>query len=155
MTNGLLVLSSDLHVIYCSDHVAGLLELRPNQILGQGLEEVLRRRAHSDETGEFVDTLTGIINDPLGEPLTAEITLSRPRPVELAVAAFPIVLGPGEKIVVLLVDAVTSERQAARQWDTAIAILAHELYNPLTVITAYSDVTLNETTLNPIQRVMV
>jgi len=49
-------------------------------------------------------------------------------------------------------QAVTYERQAARQWDTAIAILTHELSNPLTVITAYSDLLLNGTTLNPIQR---
>ena len=88
-----------------------------------------------------------ISNDP-GEPSSTKATLARPNPIELSVAAFPIALGPGERIIAL----GPGERKATRQWDTTIAILAHELHDPLTVIKAYSQLMLRETPLTTTQR---
>ena len=152
MPSGFLVLANDHRVVYCSNGAATLLTLRPDDIIGRGIEEVLHNHADNDDTGDIVDTLIRIIDGPFGEPLTAEIRLSRPRPIELALAAFPIEPGSGTRIVVLLLEAITYEYQTARQWDTTIAILAHELHSPLTVIKAYSDLMLSETSLNATQR---
>lgn len=152
MTNGLLILSNDHRLVYCSDGAAILLGLRPDDIIGRRIDEVFYHDAHSDETVTFVETLIGLISNVPGEPSSAEIILSRPDTIELSVALFPIDLGLGERIIALLLEQITFERQATRQWDTTIAILAHELHNPLTVIKAYSDLMLSETPLNATQR---
>ena len=147
-----MVLSNDHRVIYCSDGAATLLGLRPDDIIGRGIEEVFCDPSDSDDTAAFAATLIRLIDNAFGGPSRAEATLSRPNPIEVSVAVFPIALGPGERIIALLLEQITHERQATRQWDTAIASLAHELRNPLTVIKAYLELMLSETPLTTTQR---
>ena len=152
MTNGLLILSNDHRVVFCSDRAATLLGTRPRDIIDLGIEEVFSNQVNSDESVSIVATLIRLICNASEEPSSAEVTLLQANPIELSVAAFPIALGPGERMIALLLEQITFERQATRQWDTTIAILAHELHNPLTVIKAYSDLMLSETPLNATQR---
>ena len=149
MTSGLLVLNGDRRIVYCSEDASSLLGLRPNQILGLQIEESLNIAGQDSES---VETLMGVINGAASEPSSAEVRMSQPTPQELSVSAFPVALDPGGPITAVLVEPVTTEVQKARQWDATIAILAHELHNPLTVIKAYSEMLLAETGLNATQR---
>jgi len=152
MTNGLLVLNNDYRVVCCSDGAATLLGLRRHDIVGREIDDIFYNKADSDETGTFIDTLTRLIGSAVENPSGAKVILSRPNLIELSVAVFHITLRPGERIIALLLEQVTYERRTTRQWDATVAILAHELSNPLTVIIAYSDLMLSETPLNSTQR---
>ena len=110
-TNGLLVLSNDHRVVYCSDDAAASLGLRPDNIIGRGIEEVFYDQADSDDTAAFAATLIRLISNDPGDPSSIKATLARPDPIELSVAAFHIALGPDERIIALLLEQTTGERQ--------------------------------------------
>ena len=152
MTNGLLVLDGDHRVIYCSHRVSALFGLGQNEILGQELEEVLQRQRLEEESPDFCGSLIGAINGGNREPCKKRLTLSRPQPMEVPVIVFTVVLGPDESITALLFEEAADDPQEVQQWATMIGVLAHELYNPLTVIKAYSDLLIFESPLNLIQK---
>lgn len=152
MTNGLLVLDSDHRVIHCSHRVSALFGLGQNEILGQGLEEVLRCRQLDEESPDFCRSLIGAINGSNREPRKTQLTLLRPKLMEFPVIVFTVVLGPNESITALFFDEVSNDHQEVKEWATMIGILAHELHNPLTVIKAYADLLFLESPLNPMQK---
>ena len=152
MTDGLLVLDGDHRVIYCSHRVSALFGLGQNEILGQGLKEILQCQRLDEESPDFFGSLIGAINGGNREPIKTQLTLSRPQAMEFPVTVFTVVLGPDESITALLFEEAANYPQEVHQWATMIGILAHELHNPLTVIKAYSDLLFFESPLNSTQK---
>jgi len=156
--NTLLVLNRSNRIIYCSENASEFLGLHTEEVVGQLIDEILRPQVPDGSADEFFQGLSDIIEGAESASQSSELVAPWLEPSTLKVSAHAIVPGPGEQIIVLIFENISDDDQSskklnsARQWNSAIAILAHELNNPLTVIMAYSNLLLNDTALSPTQR---
>jgi len=152
MRNGLLVINSEHHVIFCSDGAARLMGLGQAEFIGAEIEELLHHAAQVHGATEFGEISAASISKTISESSDTTLILPRPGLQDLAVTAFNVQLKPGEQITAVAVSDVTDEQQEGRKWGANIAIVSHEISNLLTVIYSYTDLLLHRTSLDVTQR---
>ena len=152
MRHGLLVLSSEQRVIFCSESAARLLGSGQDEFLGIEIAEVFHQVVQVKGITESRENLAATISRALAKPTNTTLILTRPGLRDLAVTAFTIPLKPGEQFTAVAVSNVNNEKQEEREWGATIAIISHEIYNLLTTIYSYTDILLHRTPLNVAQR---
>ena len=152
MSDTLILIDSDNYISYCSDTAWEVVGLDPNEAVGQPIAEILRNRFSSLPDDELADSLLDMTANPTDFPQILEVQCSQHQPKEFVIKVFPLSTAlEGVKTGVLIRD-VTQERETERRRDTFIAMLSHELRDPITALMGFTRILLEKSSLSADER---
>ena len=152
MTEGFLLLDCRGGVKYCSGAASAVLGLFPEEVVGQVLPELLLNRLSRVVSPEGLNALVELVSAQHGGAATVEITCSERKRQEYVFTVFP--LSPTLEGVMtgLTIHDATVERATQRRKDAFIAVLSHELRDPITALMGFTRLLMEAGTLNGAQR---
>jgi len=142
MTAGLLVLNSEAWVTYCSGPASSLLGIPPNEALGRLLKELPCFQTPCLDSPHAFESLLSAILTPVERLVTVPLLLAQPQRRELVVTAFPIPVGPEERMSGLLIWEASEEQQGEHRWNSLVSMACHELCSPITTILGFTELLL-------------
>ena len=153
MTEGLVVLDSNLRVIYCNQAMVTLWNLedvKPSDLLGLPIAMALFNHsenfvAPSDAEGDILRVIDGAVEGPL----VTQVEIAHPQRRDLTVTAFPIPIEHDHDMTGLLVRDVTEQRNLDRRRDAFVSTASHELRTPTSAILGHIDLLFEEVNLEP------
>lgn len=132
MAEGVLLIESDGHILYCNHTAARLLGRQVREVEGKELWEVMRTPHLKQAVDEALST---------GTELRKEFELPRTNSiVELSAAPLDVSARSG---LVIVLHNVSELRRLERMRREFVSNVSHELKTPLTAIQAYSDTLLD------------
>jgi signal transduction histidine kinase len=152
MSDTLILLDNDNYIRYCSDTAWEAVGLDPDEAVGQPVAEILLNKLSDLPDYELANSLLEMIADPTGAPHTIEVECSLHQPKEFVITVFPLSTAlEGVRAGVLIRD-VTRERETERRRDTFIAVLSHELRDPITALMGFTRMLLEKSSLSATER---
>jgi signal transduction histidine kinase/DNA-binding response OmpR family regulator len=148
ITDGVLVLDVDRHIVLVNPKAAEILNIKASEVEGQPLPQILGRSGSPEEL-----KLAQLFYDRL-LPSLAEIEAGAPsaqfrieaRPKAVMVSLAPVAFGSEElpSIVALLRD-ISRQAEVERLKNEFISTVSHELRTPMTSIKGFADLLLSDT----------
>ena len=152
MTEGLIVLDSSGHVTYLNETAERLWWLSSSQIHGQHINDVFGSKALDFDSPESLRDLITTAEGRSDPAAKLEVTLARPQRRHLEVSAFAIPGAPDSSMTGLLAMDITEQKDLQERRDAFVSIASHELRTPMTTIMGFSELLLDNETLEPSQR---
>jgi signal transduction histidine kinase len=152
MIDVLVLLDSDSRVKYCSNTVSRVLGLCPEEVLGQPLLEIIQNKLSDSIPAESLDSLLELISNPTDVASTLELTYLEPKRKEFIVTVFPIPSGLDDIRTGLSVRDVSEEREIEGRRDNFVAVISHELRDPITAMMGFSKLLLEKGSFNSVER---
>lgn len=152
MTEALILLDNNNYIRYCSDTAYDVLGLHPHEVVGQPIAEVLSSRLPYQTYQDLADSLLEMVANPTGCPQTIEVGCSLHQSRELMVTVLPMSPARDSVKTSVLIRDVTQERETERRRDTFIAMLSHELRDPITAIMGFTRMLLEKSSLTDNER---
>lgn len=132
MSEALLLLDSDRHIVVANRQVRGLTGVSPSEIVGRHAREV----AEDEATSALAPILQDVIS-PVGDDthLFRDLTLTGPEIIDVRVTTARCIASGSESVghVVICQD-VTAMKAAMRMQENGISMLSHEIRSPLTTL---------------------
>ena len=152
MTEGLIVLDSSGQVTYLNETAERLWWLSSSQIHGQHINDVFGSKALDFDSPESLRDLITTAEGRSDPAAKLEVTLARPQRRHLEVSAFAIPGAPDSSMTGLLARDITEQKDLQERRDAFVSIASHELRTPMTTIMGFSELLLDNETLEPSQR---
>jgi signal transduction histidine kinase len=142
ITEGLVVADGTGRITAANECVAELLGVARNSLIGQDVGAVATLLAERCPGQRAVGQLVVALRSPAEEPLMIEVRTATPAR-DLQVELFP-VRGTHDSGVGIMMRDVTAERELARAKDELVAVVSHELRNPLATMIGFAELLLGE-----------
>lgn len=152
MSDLFVLLDGHSRVKCCSDTVYPILGISPDEVMGQALPELLLRRFSSEVTEETLSALLELIDGAPAGVSSVELVCSGPQRREYVATVYPISFATEGIMTGLTIRDITEERETQRRKDAFVAVISHELRDPITAIMGFSRLLLETGNLNATQR---
>lgn len=134
----LFLVDSNSCVTSSSGAVSTILGMGPDQVLGQRLSDLLQKGLPHASSTDSLNSLHKLVSDSSKKAKSVEMSSTTPSSKNYVLTVYPPSISPNGTMTGITIEDVTAARKTEASRDTFLAVLSHELRDPVTAMMGFT-----------------